>query len=471
MEGLSWISDEWIKFFEVSYDGIIIADGEGRIVYINPASERLEEVDKEYIVGRLASELEEEGIYEVSVTVKTLRERKPVSLMQYKGGKQLVITGIPIFEDDEIKWVYINERDVTELNKIKRDSEEVKAIAEKYKRQLEELQVREDEKSEMVTGSKVMEKTVSLLARIAPTDILVLLEGESGTGKDVHARWIHRHSLRKDKPFVKIDCGTLSETLLESELFGYTKGAFTGASNSGKKGLVEVADGGTLFLDEIGEMPLGLQVKLLRLIQDKVFIPVGSVEEKTVDIRIIAATNRNLKDMIRQGTFRQDLYYRLNVMPVRLPPLRERKEDIFYFIEFFMEKFNKKYGFHKTILNRAISRLCDYSWPGNIRELSNVMERLIVVVPRAAIDASDVETVLGREYRKGQGEDDFSRQTYDEAFEEFERYYLKGMIGVSSSNYELAEKTGLSASTLKRKLKKYKLRLRDRAKTEPKDQN
>ena len=170
MGGLSWISDEWIKFFEVSYDGIIIADGEGRIVYINPASERLEEVDKDYIVGRLARDLEEEGIYEVSVTVKTLRERKPVSLMQYKGGKQLVITGIPIFEDEEIKWVYINERDVTELNKIKRDSEEVKAIAEKYKRQLEELQVREEAKSEMIAGSKAMEKTAALLERIAPTD-------------------------------------------------------------------------------------------------------------------------------------------------------------------------------------------------------------------------------------------------------------------------------------------------------------
>lgn len=467
MGGLSWISDEWIKFFEVSYDGIIIADGEGRIVYINPASERLEEVDKDYIVGRLARDLEEEGIYEVSVTVKTLRERKPVSLMQYKGGKQLVITGIPIFEDEEIKWVYINERDVTELNKIKRDSEEVKAIAEKYKRQLEELQVREEAKSEMIAGSKAMEKTAALLERIAPTDILVLIEGESGTGKDVHARWIHRHSLRKEKPFVKIDCGALSETLLESELFGYTKGAFTGASTTGKKGLVEAADGGTLFLDEIGEVPLGLQVKLLRLIQDKVFVPVGSVEEKTVDIRIIAATNRNLKEMIEEGTFREDLYYRLNVVPVKLPPLRERKEALFYLIEYFLQKYNKKYGFHKKIQNKAISRLCDYNWPGNIRELSNVMERLLVVVPKAAIDAGDVETVIGCRGEEVIRTDDDEEKCYDEAFGEFEHYYLKRMIQVCKTNGELAQKTGLSASTLKRKLRKYGLRAKDRTKNEP----
>lgn len=459
---ISGIGQDWMKFFEVSYDGIIIADGDGRIVYMNPASERLEEVDKAYILNRLASELEEEGIYEVSVTVKTLKERRPVSRMQYKGGKQLVITGTPIFYGNRIKWVYINERDVTELNKIKRDSQEVRAIAEKYKRQLEELKQKEGEKQELIFKSTAMEKAVSIFERIAPTDIMVLIQGESGTGKGIQARWVHDHSLRKDKPFIQIDCGTLSETLLESELFGYAKGAFTGASPSGKKGLAEAADGGTLFLDEIGEMPLGIQVKLLRLIQDQVFIPVGSVEEKSVDIRIIAATNRNLREMAEAGGFRKDLYYRLNVVLITLPPLRERKEDLFYLIAYFLKQFNQKYKSHKTILNQAVSRLCQYHWPGNVRELSNVMERLVVVVPKSTIDTEDVDTVIGPP-SSGECCLPASREkTYREALEEFERFYLQDAVNHCETNGELAEQIGVSPSTLKRKLKKYHLRTKDR---------
>lgn len=460
---LKMFREDWIKFFEVSYDGIIIADGEGRIVYMNPASERLEEVEKEYILGRLASDLEREGIYEVSVTVKTLKEKKTVSLMQYKGGKQLVITGIPITESGKIKWVYINERDVTELNKVKRDSQKAKARAEKYKKQLGIIQTKDLEVS---SNSPIMEKTMDTFERIAPTDISVMIEGESGVGKDVHARWIHQHSLRKEKTFIKIDCGTLSETLLESELFGYEKGAFTGANREGKKGLVEVADGGTLFLDEIGEMPLGLQAKLLRLIQDKVFVPVGGLKEKRVDIRIIAATNRNLRQMVNDGLFRSDLYYRLNVVPVKIPALRERREDIFFFIHHFLKKFNDKYGFHKTITNRAINILCKYDWPGNVRELSNVMERLVVVTPKSSIDAEDAAVVVSVQ-PKGFAEG-FScgLEDYGEAMQRFERYYLQQILNEKLTLDETALRMGISVSTLKRKLKKYKLRGKDRFRNE-----
>ena len=461
---LKMFREDWIKFFEISYDGIIIADGEGRIVYMNPASERLEEVEKKYILGRLASDLEREGIYEVSVTVKTLKEKKAVSLMQYKGGKQLVITGIPITEAGKIKWVYINERDVTELNKVKRDSEKAKARAEKYKKQLGVLQSKD---LEVASNSPIMEKTMDTFERIAPTDISVMIEGESGVGKDVHARWIHQHSLRKEKPFIKIDCGTLSETLLESELFGYEKGAFTGANREGKKGLVEVADGGTLFLDEIGEMPLGLQAKLLRLIQDKVFVPVGGIKEKRVDIRIIAATNRNLRQMVNDGIFRSDLYYRLNVVPVKIPALRERREDIFFFIHHFLKKFNDKYGFHKTITNRAINILCKYDWPGNVRELSNVMERLVVVTPKSSIDAEDAAVVVSVQPEGFSEGFSCDCDDYGEAMERFERYYLQQILNENLTLDETARKMGISVSTLKRKLKKYQLRGKDRFRNEP----
>ena len=234
---LNKFNEDWINFFEVSYDGIIVADKNGRIVYMNPAAEKLEEVNKSQIIGKLASDLEKEGIYEKSVTVMVLKEKRAVSVKQCKGDKQLIITGVPLFEDNAIKWIYINERDATELNKIKQD-------IERYKKQLNVLKANSNE---YISESPIMKKTLSLLERIAPTDISVLISGESGVGKDVCAKWIHNHSMRKGKPFMKIDCGALSETLLESELFGYEGGAFTGASNKGKKGLAEVADGGDSF--------------------------------------------------------------------------------------------------------------------------------------------------------------------------------------------------------------------------------
>ncbi len=338
---------DWLKFFDTSYDGIIIADGKGRIVYMNPASERLEGVKKEDIIGRHAKELKDEGIYEESVTVRVLKDKKEVTITQKIGEKQLIITGVPIFKNDKIQWIFINERDITELAQLKRDYEIAKNKAEKYKRELDCLKARNNEEDKLIINSAVMEKLLTILKRVAPTDMTILIEGESGVGKDVITRWIHRHSNRSDMPFVKIDCGSLPETLLESELFGYKSGAFTGASKGGKKGLVEIADGGTLFLDEIGEVPLGLQAKLLRLLEEQVYLPVGDVKEKHVDIRIIAATNRNLKEMVDKKLFRKDLYYRLSGVPIKVPPLRQRKDDIFHFIQHFLKKYNEKYGYKK----------------------------------------------------------------------------------------------------------------------------
>lgn len=457
--------NDWIQFFELSHDGIIVADGEGRIVYMNPASERLEEVGKDYIIGKQAKDLEKEGIYEVSVTVKTLNHQKPITLMQYKGGKQLVITGVPFFEKGRIKWVFINERDVTELSTVKRDSEMIREIAKQYKRQLDILQ---DSETEYISKSPIMERTLALLERIATADISVILRGESGVGKDVYARWIHRHSLRSENPFMKIDCGALTESLLESELFGYEKGAFTGANEKGKKGLVEVAAGGTLFLDEIGEMPLNLQAKLLRLVQESVFIPVGGVKAKKVDIRIIAATNKDLESMVEANLFRQDLYYRLNVVPLSIPSLRERKEDIFYFVRYFLNKFNIKHGFHKTMSNRAVNSLCQYDWPGNVRELSNIIERLVVVTPSSTIDASDVAVILSPRQDFFLERREMTEDNYQDALEEFEASYFAGIFETGKTLEEMARRTGLSMSTLKRKLSKYNLRKNKRSGTEPK---
>lgn len=362
--------------------------------------------------------------------------------MQCRGGKQLILTGIPIFQGEKIKWVFVNERDVTELNLLKNELERLKEESNKY--------------NTLIIESKPMKKIMVTLSKIASTDISVLIEGESGTGKGIIAKWIHDNSTRKDKAFVKIDCGSLPESLLESELFGYVSGAFTGASKQGKIGLVETAASGTLFLDEVGEMPLSLQVKLLRLIQEQLYIPIGATSEKKVDIRIIAATNRDLSEMVSSGTFRADLFYRLKVIPVKLPPLSEREEDIFPLLNHYLEQYNLKYNCVKKFRNDAVKLLCKYTWPGNIRELSNVVERLVVVTGKNIIDVEDVEEVIDIKYHpKGNWS-----LSYQAAKEEFEREYILNRAKEVGTIAELANILGVSLSTMKRKLSSYKIKLK-----------
>lgn len=328
---------------------------------------------------------------------------------------------------------------------------------EKYKKELEAIKKRNAEDNLLTSSNSKMQENMNLLQRIAPSEVSVLIIGESGVGKDVFANWIHKHSLRKEEPFIKIDCGALSESLLESELFGYEKNSFTGASQKGKVGLAEAADKGTLFLDEIGEMPLNLQTKLLRLVQDSTFLPVGSVEEKKVDIRIIAATNRDLEEMVEKKLFREDLYYRLNVVPVKLPPLRERKEDLFDFIDLFLKRYNEKHGYRKTISQEAVNGLYSYSWPGNVRELANIMERLVVVTPKAEIGIEDVMRAMPNFTDAGINPIFEINGSYIDAMDAFEGEYLKKIIGKYTTIKEMAEKIGISESTLKRRLRKHGL--------------
>ncbi len=448
---LANIESDWATFFDYSYDGIIIADGEGKIVYMNKASEELEETPTSHIIGRNARELEEEGTYEKSVTLMVLQSKKTESISQFKLGKQLVITGTPIFEDGRIKWIYINERDVTELAEIKKD-------VERYKKKLDDLR---KEKigacDDFVVSSIEMKKIVSQLKRVATTEATVLMEGESGVGKDVLARWTHKNSNRKSKPFVKIDCSALPESLFESEFFGYEKGAFTDAKGEGKIGLIETANGGTLFLDEIGEMPINMQVKLLRVLQDKTYIPVGAVKEKRADIRVIAATNRNLEEMIENKSFRKDLFYRLNVIPIKVPSLRERREDIISLIGHFADEYNKKYGLRKKISPAALNLLYNYSWPGNVREVGNVIERLFVMVSENTIHVEDVLLINPSISKKPLIVETKSGISYQTAIDAFEQDYFYQVLQQGMRLSEIAMSIGMSESTLKRKLRKYNL--------------
>lgn len=241
----------------------------------------------------------------------------------------------------------------------------------------------------VIGKSKQIIDIVDTIKTVAPTTATVLLTGESGVGKEVFAKAIHELSDRKDKPFIKLNCAAIPEELLESELFGYEKGAFTGA-NSTKKGKFELADGGTIFLDEIGDMPLLLQSKILRVLQEKEIERLGSSKPIKIDVRIIAATNKNLEKMVYEGTFREDLFYRLNVVSIYIPPLRERKEDIQLLIIYFLEKFNKIYGKDITISYQLLNALVDFDWPGNVRQLQNTIERMVILAKSSRLDLDDL---------------------------------------------------------------------------------
>jgi two-component system NtrC family response regulator len=249
----------------------------------------------------------------------------------------------------------------------------------------------------IIGRSKSLLRVLEMTSRVAQTDSIALIRGETGTGKELLAKAIHQNSRRKNGPFVTINCGAIPSNLLESELFGYTKGAFTGAT-AAKKGRVETADGGTLFLDEIGELPLDLQVKLLRLIQQGEIEKVGANESSKIDVRIIAATHRNLQAMIEDGTFREDLYYRLSVIPLELPPLRERLDDIPELVQHLFLKSKQKHGRAELLLSESVlSGFSNYDWPGNIRELENIIERLVVLAVGTRISADDLPEFLKRE--------------------------------------------------------------------------
>jgi len=303
----------------------------------------------------------------------------------------------------------------------------------------------------LIASSAEMAQVLDLVGRVAPTDATVLIRGESGTGKEIIAKALHHASQRAAGRFVAINCGALPEPLLESEIFGHVKGAFTGAG-SNKKGLFEEAHGGTLFLDEIGEMTPGLQVKLLRALQSGEVRPVGSTQVITVDARVVAATNRDLEPMIRQGSFREDLFYRLNVIPIVLPPLRDRREDIPLLAEHFLARFAQRQGRVLRLSAGATERLLRYAWPGNVRELENAMERLAILARDEAIEPGDLPPHIGAGLALGTAPGLAAEQTLAEA----ERAHIIQILERYGGNHSrAAEALGIGRTTLWRKLKDY----------------
>ncbi|MFW5649626.1 MAG: sigma-54 interaction domain-containing protein [Candidatus Alkaliphilus sp. MAG34] len=445
---------------DVASIGIQITDETGVTLRFNKVCELIDGIKAEDIIGRNMRELVEEGIYSDSVAVECLEKKIPIARVQKVNGKDILATGTPIFRDGKVFRAIVIAKDVTEVTNLKKSLGEVKYAKNIYEEELELLRKSQLDNKGMVTNSVKMKKVIDLALRVASVNSTILIQGESGVGKGLLTEIIHKNSPRATKPFIKIDCGAIPEKLLESELFGYKKGSFTGASREGKIGLIELANTGTLFLDEIGDLPLDLQVKLLRVIQDRQIMPVGGKEPIDVDVRIIAATNRDLEEMIRQKKFREDLYYRLNVIPIVIPPLRERKEDIPSLILALLDSYNKKFGFDKKITPEVTRLLIRYDWPGNIRELENIIERLIVTSGGKYIEVEDLlDNELDFLLDKISVDQALGDIDYKELMGSYEKDLLVKVMKRCKSTKEMADLLKVHPSTIWKKFKSWGIRL------------
>ena len=442
--------------FESSFDGLYITDGKANTIRVNSAYERITGLKREDVIGRNMMDLVKDGVLDHSVTLDVLERRGQVTIMQkIKGDKHLLVTGTPIFDDEgRITLVVTNVRDMTLLNEVKAELEESRRLSSRYYQALVEQEKFRHALRDMVAKSSAMIQTVQRAIKVAAVDASVLLYGESGAGKSMLARIIHIISPRKEMPFIKINCGAIPESLIESELFGYAKGAFTGAALEGKAGLIEVAHTGTVFLDEVGELTLAMQVKLLQVIEEKVFTRLGGTKPISVDVRIIAATNRDLKDLVQQGRFREDLYYRLNVIPIHIPPLRERRDDIAALALNRLEKFNKVSGCAKRLDQVVMDRLMRYNYPGNVRELINIMERMMIMSDGNLISISDLPVEL-REQTHSNIDMFEDGMTLGKAMEQFEGRVIVRALVRHKTFLKAARSLGIHPTTLWRKMTKF----------------
>ena len=371
IEDLHHQVDDIMIILENVNDGIYLTDGQANTIYLNKAYEKISGTPRSNFIGKNMYQVIEEGLIDKSGSILAIKENKEINMKQIlNNGLIALITSTPIRdENDEIVLIVTVVRDITELTKLQ---EEMIYREEEIARLKKAMMTKKD----VIYRGKAMESILLKAARVARYDSTVLLTGETGVGKDVISRYIYRNSSRSEKEFAHINCSTIPRSLIESEFFGYVKGAFTGASHMGKKGIFEEADGGTVFLDEIGELPIELQASLLHVLQDKSIRRVGGTSNIDVNVRIIAATNQNLREMVKKGTFREDLFYRLNVISIEIPPLRKRREDIIPLIEHFMGQLNRTYNTEKKFHEKTLQALYEYDWPGNVRELKNLTEFL-----------------------------------------------------------------------------------------------
>lgn len=435
-------------------DGIFITDGEGTVVELNQTA--LGAQQREHILGKNMRELIEEGIYRDSLSLQSIKEKQKVTRFQNEE-TEILTTAIPYIEDGKVQLVVCCEREMQELEIMKEQIRNSEKKLEDYRRELEYLRSVVAKDVDVVMESDEMQHVVNLALTAAQYGSRVLIQGETGVGKEIIAKIIYKNSSRRNAPFIAVNCSAIPESLLESELFGYERGAFTGASEKGKKGYFELANRGVLFLDEIGDMPLNFQAKLLRVLQENEVMRIGGKEMIPIDVQVIAASNKSLADKVAAGEFRSDLFYRLNTFPILIPPLRARKRDIVPLIYMFVESFNNKYETKKMFSLSSLNVLQRYKWPGNVRELENLVERIILTSKEDIITDEHVKQMLFFPQRE---EEDVSLMegTLKDAIEKTEKRVIKKYMERYKSPSELEQALGLSRATLNRKILKYGLR-------------
>jgi len=448
------------EILDSSFDGIVISDSEASILKVNKAYLKLSGLHKEDIVGHNLKQLLNDGILTGAVVFEVTKTGVQTTMVHDypQTGRTAMVTGNPVFDKHgNLIYVLANFRDITQLRKIgkKLGYSIINEFGKKtlyIKSELADLP-----NFGILLHNKKMKALLKQALQVAKFDSHVLLLGESGVGKTKFAEIIHKAGPRSSKPFVSINCGAIPESLLESELFGYVKGAFTGANTKGKTGQFESASGGTILLDEIGDLSLNLQTKLLQVIEEKKILKVGSTTPLNINVRIIAATHENLREMVSQNKFREDLYFRINVAPIMIPPLRERLDEIPQFVRYFFDHFNKQYGTLKFPSPELISELYQYDFPGNVRELKNLIERLLIMSQTDLIDTNNLSLLWPERRQEPSHLDLNENHTLKQFLKKCESLYIEKVLKEKNNYNQASERLGISNTTLWRKMKMHRL--------------
>ena len=437
-------------------DAVMICDGNGKVLSVQDTYEDYFGVSKDYVIGKSVFDLEEEGVFSPSVTRMVIQEKKRIVTTQSnRKGDLILTTGIPIFDASQtLRYVVcFNALDFSQLENLQQKYNQLKVVLQHKTEEVEALRRKYLKPSVIEFRSKVMQSMWECAMQLAASKANILITGETGVGKSLIAKEIHFASHRANGPFVEINCATLHENLIESELFGYERGAFTGANTTGKIGKIELANHGTLFLDEIGELPLASQAKLLDVIKNKTVERISGNKKIVVDFRLIAATNRDLKADVAAGRFRKDLYYRLNVARLHIPPLRERKADIAILANKFLTRFNNEYGRRVVFSPQFWDFLDEYPWPGNVRELENLVERMVITCVGDSVDIEYLPLDIVKDM------DIIPYHMEKLTLPDMMDAYEKKLIGNSLKRYKttvaVAKDLGISQVTASRKINKY----------------
>jgi len=434
---------------------LTLTDDKGIVIRVSDSYEKNFHVTRDEVIGRSVDELERSGVFTPSVTAVVLQEKRRATIMQRnKAGVYGLTTGVPILDDNgEIEYVIsFNSVDIANVSSIYDKYSRLSELMKEYNSEIHVLKMKELGDKELIAKSKSMRDIKELVAHVANTNANVLLTGETGVGKSLLAKTIHKYSNRGTGPFVSINCSAIPANLLESELFGYEKGAFTGAGNKGKPGKIELANEGTLFLDEIGDLSPEMQIKLLHVIQEKSLTRVGGLKKINVDFRLISATNQDLRKSIDKGSFREDLFYRLNVIPIHIPPLRERPDDVVPLVAWFLSVFNSEYGTNVSFDPAVYEILENQTWYGNIRQVENLVERIIVTAKKDIITPDMLPPDLV-------GSVPFNIPSGMNRLKDLIEVYEKEIFADAYRNYRtsiaVGKALGVSQATAARRLRKY----------------